>query len=164
MASVSQERKQHDQQIRYWDSQGMSQRGIARKLGVSRGVVQRVLGTSGTLPVAVPVDVPDDFDDVQAEFNQMVEQARASDTVDGWRHLHEVASTCYTNGYRVRYNPLPLLMALSACQAVQVSQPVWQQYSKEIRAVYQWMRDAKVGNYAIGNDRGGVPEFALRED
>jgi IS30 family transposase len=163
MASKSEDRKQHESQIRYWDSQGMSQRGIARKLGINRGVVQRVLGTAGA--VTAPVyDQPDDFSDVQAEFDGMAEQARATNTVDGWRQLHDVAATCYTNGYRIKYNPLPLLMALSAAQAVHVSQPVWQRYHEEISQVYQWMRDTKVGDYSLTGDRGGVPEFHLAED
>ena len=165
MASKSEDRKQNDSQIRYWDSQGMSQRAIARKLGVSRGVVQRVLGTAGTATVPA-YDQPDDFDQVQEEFSQMVEQARGTDSLDGWRQLHEVARTCYASepAYRVRYNPLPLLMALSNVQAVQVSVPVRQRYGKEISAVYQWMRDAKVGNYSLNGDRGGVPEFRLEGD
>ncbi len=164
MANVSQDRKNNEQQIRYLASQGMSQRSIARRLGVSRPLVQRVLGTaSGQVPEPA-YDQPEDFGEVQADFDGLVESARAADTIEGWRDLHEVARTCYSNGYRVSYNPLPLLMALSAAQSVQVSQQVWQRYHKEISAVYDWMREVKIGNYALNGDRGGVPEFKISED
>jgi len=124
----------------------------ARKLGVSRGVVQRVLGTPGTLPVVAPVDVPDDFDEVQVEFNQMVEQARASNTVDGWRSLHKVARTCFENGYAVPYGTLPYLISLSTAQAGEdIDSPAGRQRRKgwglEIVSVYHFMKFYRLANW-----------------
>jgi IS30 family transposase len=163
---VSDERKRHEQTIRQLASKGMSIRAIARQLGVNRGVVQRVLESD--IPVqTLPADTPGDYAEVNDEFQAKMTAAHEGGGIAVLRDLHHTARVCYDQGYRVRYSPLRLLMALSALQP-DASAADRKAIRTEISAVYQWMRDNHVGNYAHpmygGNgDRGGVEEFTLED-
>lgn len=150
LATESQERRQNESEIRFWASKGMSQRAIARKLHISRPMVQRVLSTSGSSAVTgSDDDSPDDLGEVQSELNAMVESARSNGGLDVFRSVHEAARVCYTNGYGVKYNPLWFLMKLHELQAATGTNEQWWQYHLEIKSVYQDMRDWRICNYAL---------------
>ena len=149
LATESQERRQNETEIRFWASKGMSQRAIARRLGVSRPMVQRVLDKSGPLTLSgSDDDSPDDLGEVQSELNAKVESARSNGDLDVFRRVHEAARACYTNGYRVKYNPLWFLMRLHGLQTAAGTKEQWMSYHLEIKAVYDDMRLWRIGNYA----------------
>jgi hypothetical protein len=112
-------------------------------------MVQRVLGSAPANPVTVPADAPGDYEEVNEEFQGIVEQARASDSLDDWRRVHEVATTCYANGYRVKYSTLRYWMVL---QPAWMAAPVGRErdaLSAEIDGISAFMRVYRLANHAL---------------
>jgi hypothetical protein len=108
-----------------------------------------VLASTPVSSVTVPVDAPEDFGEVQAELNELIESASG---LDDHRHVFEVVRTCYRNGYRVSWNPLPLLMVLHPLADESPTVKDREAYREEIKQVYADMRRLRMANYANPND------------
>lgn len=113
-------------------SQGYSQRQIAGMVELSQSTVQRILNG--------PVPADTDPDGVLAEFNEMARQAKAENTLDAYRSVHETAKVCHGNGYDVPWHSLPYLMLLSAT-VIDAGKRERESLRKEISQVYQDMKD-----------------------
>jgi hypothetical protein len=85
-----------------------------------------------------PVDDPDG---VLGEFNELAAETKADGSLSAYRSLHETARVCRSNGYDVRYNPLPLLIVLAGAMTDASLQRDRNSLRAEIMSVYQDMRD-----------------------
>jgi len=121
-------------------NQGMPQRAIATKLGVSRPMVQRIINSGEVVPSG-----SDDDDGVFAEYEELVKAAQSVNTLDAYRNVHQVALTCHANGYDVPFHSLPYLMLLSEL-AVDASKAERERLRKEISQVYQDRKDWRDSN------------------
>jgi predicted transcriptional regulator len=116
------------------DQQGYSQRQIAAMVELSQSTVQRIL--SGPMPDN------SDPDGVLAEFNGLAKAAQSENSLDAFRHVHQVALTCHANGYDVPWHSLPYLMLLSATE-VEANAADRKRLRMESSQVYQDMKDWK---------------------
>lgn len=119
--------------IFHLSDQGYSQRRIAAETKLSQSTVNRVL--SGSRPSG-----PSDPEGVFAEFDELYAAAKAENTIEAYRRVHQVALTCHDNGYAVPFHPLPYLMLLSAALIEARSAGERNKLNAEIMAVYADLR------------------------
>jgi AcrR family transcriptional regulator len=104
-------------QIQRLAAQKMSMRNIATRVGVSVGVVAKYVNSEPLNVNATALNVNSQFDreTVQAicdQFEDWRTSCLSGADIETLRDLHIVALFLWRNGVHVRYNPVPLIMAV----------------------------------------------------
>jgi DNA invertase Pin-like site-specific DNA recombinase len=162
MANPSEDRKRHESEIRRLLGQGMPERIIASRLGVSRGMVQRVKASTPAAAVTVSADEPADAAEVKADYETLYKNSDDG-SLGFLREMWRVALVCHSNGYNVKCDSLRFIMALTHARNETESQREREELDAEIMEAYAHVREWRDRNLTDDEKEARKPPEATTE-